>query len=104
MWLGISWDILGCQPYSTLQLSVLGYLGTSWDVSHTPDILGHPGMSAILHATAESQVYVSWDILGHPGISAILHTTAESQVYVSWDILGYSGMSAILNTTAESQV
>ena len=59
------------------------------------DILGHPGMSAVLYTTAESQAYVSllyWDILGHHGMSAVLYTTAESQAYVSllyWDILGH---------------
>ena len=60
------------------------------------DIHGHPGMSAILHTTAESQAnvqyvsFISWDIPGHPGMSAILHTTAESQAYVRvLYILGY---------------
>ena len=36
-------------------------------------------MSAIIHTTAESQAYVSfpsWDIPGHPGMSAIIHATA----------------------------
>ena len=61
-------------------------------------------MSAIIHTIAESQAYLSfpsWDIPGHPGMSAIIHATAVSYVsFPSWGIPGHPGMSAIIHATA----
>ena len=88
---GISQDIWGCQPSSTLQLSLRlicplhpgisqgipgCQLSSMLQLLFVLSILEYPRMLAIFHTTAESQAYVSfpsWDIPGHPRMSAIIH-------------------------------
>ena len=86
-------DILGCHPSSTLLLRHKLMYGSF--VS-----LVYPGISDILHCHAYAS-FLSWDIPSLSGMSAILHTTAESQVYltfcprISQDILGCQPASTL---------
>ena len=80
---GISLDILGCQPFSTLHSSSprLMYVSfISWDVSHSPHYSQVPGL-----CMCPLYPGISLDILGCQSFS-----TAKSQAYVcGLYILGY---------------